>query len=112
MRNFLITMLLVLTVAAVSFHSVGTAYAGETLDGMGNKLKRGIVNTATGWIELPKAIKDEVKKHDPLTGLVVGSIKGSGMAVVRTGTGGYEAGTFLFPVPKDYASVLEPEYLF
>jgi len=111
MRRILFTLFLLLAVAAMSLSMPGAVLAGDAMSGMGGKLSRGIVNAATGWVELPKGIHDEAKERDPLTGLIFGSVKGAGHTVVRTGAGGYEAGTFLFPVPKDYEPVMEPETL-
>ncbi|MBI2870952.1 MAG: exosortase system-associated protein, TIGR04073 family [Candidatus Omnitrophica bacterium] len=112
MKSAIVKGVLVAFVTAIIVSAAGVSYADDTLNGMGNKLRRGIVNAASGWVELPKGIYDESKAHDPATGLIWGSIKGSGLTVLRTGGGAYDTGTFLFPVPKDYKPVMEPETLF
>ncbi|MEE9500136.1 MAG: exosortase system-associated protein, TIGR04073 family [Candidatus Omnitrophota bacterium] len=79
---------------------------------MGKKLARGFVNIITGWVELPKNIYDASVEDNLFSGLTVGLVKGVGMAIVRTGAGVYETITFPFPIPEDFAPVLEPEYVF
>ena len=76
------------------------------------KLYRGVANIVTGWIELPKNIYDTSVEDNLFSGLTIGLAKGIGMAIVRTGAGVYETVTFPFPVPEDYAPVLEPEFVF
>ncbi|OGW75783.1 MAG: hypothetical protein A2Z72_05205 [Omnitrophica bacterium RBG_13_46_9] len=79
---------------------------------MGKKLARGLANILTGWVELPKNIYDTSVEDNVFSGLTVGLVKGVGMAIVRTGAGVYETVTFPFPIPEDYAPVLEPEFVF
>lgn len=79
---------------------------------MGKKLARGFVNILTGWVEIPKNIYDSSVEDSIFSGLTVGLVKGIGMAIVRTGAGVYETVTFPFPIPEDFAPVLEPEYVF
>ena len=76
------------------------------------KLARGVVNVLTGWVEIPKNIYDTSVEDNVFSGLTIGLAKGLGMAIVRTGAGVYEAITFPFPIPEEYAPVLEPEYVF
>jgi putative exosortase-associated protein (TIGR04073 family) len=89
------------------------AQEGSVIEKMGKKLGRGLVNVATGWIELPKNIYDtSVETNNPLLGITYGTLKGVGMTVVRTGAGAYDIATFLFPLPADYKPILEPEFVF
>ena len=100
---------LVIGVALLVILSVATAsYAQDPA----KKLGRGIANILTGWVELPKNIYDTSVEENPLAGLTIGTAKGVGMTIVRTGAGVYETLTFPFPLPEDYAPVLEPEYVF
>ena len=78
---------------------------------MMTKLGRGFVNVLTGWIEIPKNIAETWKETDPFTGFVVGTVKGMGWGWARTCTGFYDITTFLFPVPEDYESLIEPAYI-
>ncbi len=76
------------------------------------KLGRGIVNTFTGWLEIPKGVVDESKANNVFTGLTVGTIKGLGLGLVRTGAGIYETITFPFPIPEGYEPIVKPEYVY
>jgi len=76
------------------------------------KLGRGVANTLTGWVELPKNIYTTSVEDNALAGLTLGLAKGVGMTIVRTGAGIYEIATFPFPIPVDYKPILEPEYVF
>ena len=78
----------------------------------GKKLIRGLANILTGWVELPKNIYDTSVEDNVFSGLTIGLAKGIGMTIVRTGAGIYETITFPFPIPENYAPVLEPEYIF
>lgn len=76
------------------------------------KLGRGVVNTLTGWLEVPKGIVDESKESNVFAGLTVGTIKGFGLGLVRTGAGVYEAVTFPFPIPEGYEPIVKPEFVY
>ena len=76
------------------------------------KLGRGVANTLTGWIELPKNIYATSVEDNALAGITLGLAKGAGMTLVRSGAGIYEIATFPFPLPQDYKPILEPEYVF
>ncbi len=76
------------------------------------KLGRGVSNTLTGWVELPKNIYNTSAEDNAFAGLTLGTAKGVGMAIVRTGAGLYEVATFPFPINPEYRPVLEPEYVF
>ena len=77
-----------------------------------NKLARGATNLLTGWIEAPKNIYDTSVEENIAVGITVGTVKGIGMAVVRTGAGVYDLVTFPFAIPEGYVPVLEPEFVF
>ena len=76
------------------------------------KLGRGVANTLTGWVELPKNIYSTSVEDNAFAGMTLGLAKGAGMSIVRTGAGIYEIATFPFPLPEDYKAILEPEYVF
>lgn len=76
------------------------------------KLGRGVANTLTGWVELPKNIYNTSVEDNAFAGITLGVAKGVGMTIVRTGAGIYEIATFPFPIPEDYKPILEPEYVF
>ena len=72
-----------------------------------HKMGRGVVNVLTGWIEIPKQIHLGSQEENPLIGLGRGLLRGAGLTVLRGGVGVYEALTFPFPYPKDFASPYE-----
>lgn len=75
------------------------------------KLKRGAINLATGWVEVPKNVYDKTVEESWIKGVTSGLIGGIGMSIVRTGTGLYEIITFPFPCPEKYQVILEPEFV-
>nr|MBP6943473.1 exosortase system-associated protein, TIGR04073 family [Candidatus Omnitrophota bacterium] len=52
------------------------------------------------------------KANNVFTGLTVGTIKGLGLGLVRTGAGIYEAVTFPFPIPEGYEPIVKPEFVY
>lgn len=78
---------------------------------MKTKLLRGVTNTFTGWVEIPKNIYDISVEENIFVGITKGTTQGVGMAVVRTGCGIYEMMTFPFPLPEAYEPIMLPEYV-
>ncbi|NUP88199.1 MAG: exosortase system-associated protein, TIGR04073 family [Candidatus Sumerlaeia bacterium] len=76
-----------------------------------HKLGRGLLNTLTGFLEVPKRIAQVWRDTDPVTGAVVGTIEGLGWGVARTATGIYDVVTFPIPVPANYEPMMQPEYV-
>ena len=102
-KGFIIIVALMMILSMAS-----TSYAQDP----GKKLMRGLANIITGWVELPKNIYETSVEDNIFAGLTIGLAKGVGMTIVRTGAGVYETITFPFPIPEDYAPVLEPEFVF
>lgn len=75
------------------------------------KLFRGMVNAATGWMEIPKQIATTWGESGAGVGLSWGFIKGIGYAVARSTAGGFEIATFPLPIPEDYKPIMQPEYV-
>lgn len=86
----------------------GFVYAGDPI----RKLGRGVANTATGWIELPKEIMLETERSGDIGGLIVAPFKGIAKAIGRTLVGIYDVATFLIPLPRYYEPLIEPELVF
>ena len=106
MRNFLKGVIICI-VTLIILNMASASYAQN----MGKKLSRGVVNIATGWVELPKNVYGIAIEHDFVSGLILGLPKGCLMTIVRTGIGVYDTLTFPFPIPKGYKSLLEPEFV-
>jgi len=87
---------LIITLAAI-FLIVSSCYADSLFD----KLKRGVVNILTGWVEIPKEIIETSKEETLFKGLTVGLAKGISRGVARTAVGLCETTTFMVPIsPK------------
>ena len=72
-----------------------------------HKMGRGMVNVLTGWLELPKHLNLGWQANNPITGVATGLMKGTGLALLRSGVGLYEAVTFPIPLPQGFASPYE-----
>ncbi|GFO67685.1 hypothetical protein GMLC_12640 [Geomonas limicola] len=114
---------LAVLIVALSLAVSGPALAGslgntlddaspqQVVDGMANKLVRGVANIATGWLEIPKQIYITWKEEGPAKGLTVGPVKGIGMSLVRTGAGVGETLTFPVAYPGFYDPFFDPPYV-
>ena len=76
------------------------------------KLGRGVANTLTGAVEIPKKIYEVSKEENVLLGISWGLAKGIGVGLVRTAAGVYEMLTFPIPAPADYEPIIHPEFVF
>ncbi len=104
-----VAMIMITTLLVVGLLTLSTpSYAQDAF----KKLGRGVVNTFTGWIEVPKGIVDESKSSNILAGLTVGTVKGFGLGLVRTGAGIYETVTFPLPIPEGYEPIVKPEFVY
>lgn len=107
----LFTLTLVLVAGTASAASEDVARQQTDAGKMMHKLGRGVVNVLTCWVEWPRNIAKEWEKTDPVTGFVVGSVKGIGWGFARFATGVYDTVTFPFPVPENYQPMIEPEFV-
>ena len=78
---------------------------------VGHKLMRGVVNVATGWLEMPKQVYRTFRDEGAIRGIFKGPIEGLGMFIVRSAAGAYEILTFPIPVPAGYEPMFQPEYI-
>lgn len=77
---------------------------------MAVKLTRGITNTVTSIVELPKQTILTGREMGPV-GYVVGPIKGVGMTLYRGVIGITEAVFCMVPQPGYYDPMIDPEYV-
>ncbi len=96
---------------AEEYRSFENSSPQEVVDGMANKVARGIANVGTGWLEFPKQIYVTYNEDGPAQGILVGPLKGIGMMLVRTVTGVAETLTFFVPFPGFYDPYFEPAYV-
>lgn len=108
MKRFFLKGAFAAALAVLTLSSANVCYAQDPL----TKLGRGVANTLTGWVELPKNIYNTSVEDNAFSGVTLGLARGAGMTLVRTGAGIFEIVTFPFPVPQDYKPLLEPEYVF
>lgn len=118
MRKYVVVMaLLVLALAGTvdmvqaDDRNVDSAAPQEVVDGMANKLVRGVANIGTGWMEFPKQIYLTCRDDGFAKGLTVGPLKGVGMTVVRTVAGAGETATFFLAYPGFYDPYFDPAYV-
>lgn len=102
------SVLLILIILGLLTMDHGLIYAGDPIQ----KLGRGITNTATGWVEIPREIGRSVEKSGDIAGIFVGPLKGVFKGIGRTAAGIYDIITFLIPLPRRYEPLIEPEYVF
>lgn len=76
-----------------------------------DKLVRGITNIITAPLEFPRRLRQRVHGDNTVRGWSLGTSLGLGYTVVRLAAGAYEVLTFPAAAPKNYAPVLEPEYV-
>ena len=91
--------------------TIDDASPQEIVNGMANKLSRGVTNVATGWLEIPKQIYLTCKEDGYGKGLTVGPLKGLGMTLVRTAAGVGETVTFVVAYPGFYDPIFDPSYV-
>ena len=75
---------------------------------VGEKLGRGLVNVATGWIEIPKNVVNTTRDSSVGIGVTWGLIKGIGNTIGRTLVGAGELATFFIPTH----ALVHPTYVF
>jgi len=83
----------------------------EVVDGMANKLVRGMANLSTGWLEFPKQIYNTSSEDGVFKGMTVGPLKGVGMTLVRTVSGAGEVLTFFLAYPGFFDPLFDPAYV-
>ena len=107
----IVLMVVFLAVAGPVWAGTGGTGEPETGSLVVTKLFRGIVNAATGWMEIPKQMSLIWQDQGPGSGLTWGFIKGVGYALARSAGGAYEIVTFPFPIPEGYQPIMRPDYV-
>jgi putative exosortase-associated protein (TIGR04073 family) len=102
--------LLLLFVALILISNVMTTPcdAAEVM----RKLGRGVANSLTGIVEVPKKVYLISKNDNLAMGLTWGLVKGAAVGLLRTTAGLYETVTFPIPAPADYEPIIHPEFVF
>ena len=89
----------------------GLAYAAEPAVTPLERLHDGVLDLATGWTRIFRAIAVETAERGPVGGFLVGSVEGSHQALRQTTHGAYETATFFLPVPRPHPMPTEPGHL-
>lgn len=97
--------------ATSSWAREGPYYETSLTARMTRKLVRGGANITFGWCEIPRNIHIQIENLDPLTGTIVGLVRGTGQAIVRTSWGVWEVVTFPVPIPSEYRNKVQPEFV-
>ncbi len=88
------------------------SYGDDSVAGrIGHKLVRGVANTVTGWVEMPKQMYLKTTQGPPVIGTLQGIVEGVGLGFARTTAGLYEIATFPVPLPMHYEPLFQPEYV-
>lgn len=105
----LLSLLLVMVFATSSFALEGQQ-PEAIAEKMAFKLVRGVTNTVTSIVEVPKQSYLTVRDRGSI-GYVVGPLKGVGMTFYRLLTGLTETVFFAVPQPGYYDPMIHPEFV-
>ncbi|GFO62424.1 exosortase system-associated protein, TIGR04073 family [Geomonas paludis] len=105
----LLSLLLLMVFATSSFALEGQQ-PEAIAEKMAFKLVRGVTNTVTSVVEVPKQSYLMVRDRGGI-GYVVGPLKGAGMAFYRLLTGLTETVFFAVPQPGYYDPLITPEFV-
>ncbi|MCQ9208093.1 MAG: exosortase system-associated protein, TIGR04073 family [Omnitrophica bacterium] len=100
--------LTILVASLIIFNAIITPCFADPM----RKLGRGIANTLTGVVEIPKQVYQVSKEEHIGKGITWGFLRGLGLGIARTAVGLYEVVTFPFPQPADYEPIIDPEFVF
>ena len=110
---------ILIVITFLSFTTTTHAASDDVLDGMAKKLKRGVINTFTGWMEFPiqigKGFNEGFRgdEDNKLLGVIFGVFDGVGHSLGRTLSGVTEVAGFWAANPKDNKNIgipLDAEY--
>jgi putative exosortase-associated protein (TIGR04073 family) len=87
------------------------SHAEVIVQGMSDKLNRGIVNILTGWGEIPRQMIVSGKDKGWWAVWPIGIPSGAIMTAVRTGTGVFETALFFVPIDDSYGPILNPAFV-
>ncbi len=110
MRNFRKMFGFMLAVLLLSGFQPLSAFAEEFGGNPGTKLTRGIVNTTTGWLEVPAQMAEQKQEDSTqVWWFFHGLLRGGAMALGRTIYGLWDIVTF--PIAPYNAPVMDPDTL-
>lgn len=77
-----------------------------------HKLGRGVTNVLTSPLELIRTPEKVGRSQGALAGATSGVARGAFRTIQRAAVGIFEVVTFYAEVPKDYAPIMQPEYVY
>lgn len=89
--------------------TIGPYYDGSNGEKRMHKLCRGVANVGLCVAEIPNQMFKEVHKTSPVTGILVGGVKGVCRGGERLLIGAWEIATFYHPTGNNYQPYIEPE---
>lgn len=112
--KLLILIVVLVSMALVTSHTYATGplYEVNKTAKITHKLLRGLINVPFCWVEIPKAIGEEVQNLDPFTGFFTGFAKGGVKTFKRFGSAAWDIVTFPIPYPEHYKAFVDPEFPF
>ena len=80
--------------------------------GVGNKIDRGFCNVLGAPIlEIPYQVYSVSKEKNVLAGGTIGVARGIVTMPLRVLSGSYDLITFCIPIPRDFGSLIKPDYI-
>jgi putative exosortase-associated protein (TIGR04073 family) len=110
--QWVLVAVIALGAAAAAAAAGQDAVQSSTVDKSLHKLGRGITNVLTFPLELIRTPEKVGRTDGALAGASVGILQGAFRAVQRGVVGFYEVVTFYAEVPKDYAPIMQPEFVY
>ena len=101
----------VLAVLAAASPAQAAEGSGAYWDGALTKFGRGISNVLTCPAELLRTPALVTQREGTLAGSTVGIVHGIWRTLLRGATGVFEVVTFYAEIPKDFAPIMHPEYV-
>ncbi len=109
-KALLLSVFLFVLVAVSPNHAIADQQPEMIAEKMAIKLVRGVTNTFTSIVEIPKQTIVTGRDMGPV-GYVIGPIKGVGMFFYRGVIGMVETVFCLVPQPGYYDPMMDPEYV-
>ena len=103
-----VTALLVGIATPVFANETSPSYTTGAL----RKLGRGVANVVSCPFELIRTPELVGRREGYPAALTVGIFQGVWQTLVRGVVGVFEAGTFFVAIPKDFAPILQPEFIY
>jgi len=110
MKNIILTALLLTVFFLSPVNSRAEQQPEMIVEKMAVKLLRGVTNSVTSLVEVPKQTVISVRDMGKI-GYVAGPLKGIGMTLYRGFIGMTEAVFFLVPQPGYYDPMIDPPYV-